>query len=725
MKFAILTGFGLLFVGLEVNSYTRKSATWDEPIHLTSGYAALAHDEYRMDPSHPPLARMWAALPLLLVGATPIDVARIDRAVMPRWLEEAYGYSHDYLYTDNDADRLLYAARFMTVLLGLLLGWLLFSWVDEWLGATAATIALAVYLLEPNLAAHATLVTTDFPLTCFVFGAAYFLWRTCRVFTLTNLAGLAVFFALAVISKFSGILLVPIIGTLLVLAVARRRLPARDALFIAGVLMLATYVAIWMAYGFRFAPGPTATWSFHFQDGAFAQHAPGLARVVGWIDDHQLLPNAFTQGFLYSQGSVRELGAFLAGQYSTDGWWYYFPVALSLKTPLSLMALVALGIILWSWKRRQMNSSVAPFVVVPVIVFFGGAMASGINIGLRHILPIYPFLLLVAAAAAHLLVTSGTRARAAIAVAVLLAAVEFGTVYPHNLTFFNRLAGGPRNGFRYLSDSNLGWGQNLKPLRAWMTRNGVTHINLAYFGQADPAYYGIDCTYLPGSPSFAIDAITRPRLPGYVAISSTVLSGVYLQPAWRLFYRPFNDLQPAAVVGNSIRVYWVEQWPETTGRAAEGSNIDVHRALADRLLFAQEWPTRAARHYREYLKQRPDDQRVLVNAAMALLLSGDMAAAIALLRHAIDLDPDNGDAQLILAKALLGARDLEGARLHAERAVILLAANPDAYDLLGRVRAVEGRFGEAARYYREALAVDPAFAPAGEHLHELEAWTRR
>lgn len=639
---------------------------------------------------------------------------------MPQWLGEAYGFSHEYLYTINDADRLLYVARFMDVLLGVLLGVLLFFWVDEWLGVTAAVIALVFYVLEPNLTAHATLVTTDFPLTCFVFGTIYFLWRTCRALTVWNVAGLTTFFALAIITKFSGVLLIPAVVLLLVLAVARRRLQPRAGFAITVVLALTTYVFIWTAYGFRFAPGATATWSFQFQDTEFARNAPTLAHVVEWTDRNRLLPNAFTQGFLYSQASVQELGAFLAGKYSTDGWWYYFPVAFTLKTPLSLMALVGIGMLAWPRRLRHVDPSVVPFVVVPVAVFLGTAMLSGINIGLRHILPIYSFLLLVAALAAHVLITGGKLARATMVMTAVMAVVEFSTVYPHNLTFFNRLAGGPQNGFRYLSDSNLGWGQNLKPLKEWMDRNGVGHINLAYFGQADPAYYGIDCTYLPGSPSFALSSITRPRLPGYVAISSTVLTGVYLQPAWRLFYRPFQDMKPVAVVGHSIRVYWVERWPETTGRYADGSDVEVHRVLGDALLFAQQWPTRALRHYREYLKHRPNETRVLVNAAIALVSTGDTDGAIAMLRRAVNVDPENGEARLMLAKGLLAARDLEGARIHAERAVILLASNPDAYDLLGRVRAVEGRFGEAVRYFRDSLALDPDFEPAREHLNQVE-----
>jgi hypothetical protein len=206
------------------------------------------------------------------------------------------------------------------------------------------------------------------------------------------------------------------------------------------------------------------------------------------------------------------------------------------------------------------------FIVLPIVVFMMAAMTSALNIGLRHILPIYPFVIVLAALAAdHLLRRRATSARWIGAALVGVAALEFATVYPNNLAFFNRLAGGPSNGYRYLADSNIDWGQDLKPLKAWMDRSNVAHINLAYFGVADPAYYGIDCTYMGGTtiPGVAPAKLAAPRLPGYVAVSATLLDGVPFGERDRDFYKPLRDRQPAADIGGSIKVYWVERpwWP--------------------------------------------------------------------------------------------------------------------------------------------------------------------
>lgn len=699
--FALLA-FTAAFVALELNAYTRKSATWDEPMHLTSGYAALAAHDHRIDPSHPPLVRMWAALPLLFTDHAPLDTRAIDHARGLEWLQGAYGFAHRFLYVDNDADRLLYRARFMIVLLGVVLGILLFCWVREWLGFAPAAVALALYAMEPNIAAHAALVTTDLGVTCFMFGAVYFLWRASRRMTAGNAAGVAVFVALAVVTKFSAIVLLPILGLLLALAVWRGAITVRAAGSLIAVAAAATFAAVWAVYGMRYAPGAPSDWVFRFRETA--------------LDRAQLLPNAFTQGFIYNQESAGQIGAFLAGEYSSDGWWYYFPFAFAIKTPIVLLTLLAGGLAVL---RRWPHETIRPFIVLPAAAYLAVAMASGINIGVRHILPIYPFVLLIASAAVAALLRRGRRGAVAVGAALALLAAEFGSAYPHNLTFFNQLVGGPENGFRYLTDSNLGWGQNLKPLKAWMDEHGVNHINLAYFGQADPDYYMIDATYLPGVPAFAIDRVTRPQLPGYVAISSTVLSGVYLAPPWRLFYRPFLDLEPQAVIGNSLRVYWVERWPEATGRYTEAIDVAAHRTLADILLFGQQWPTRALRHYREYLKYRPDDADALMNAAIASLSASQPTDAVVMLERAITVDPQHAGAHLALARVLLMGRDVEAAAPHAARAVALNAQDPSAHELLGRVRAVQGEFAEATRLFQRTLELDPAHADARILLEQV------
>jgi hypothetical protein len=483
-----------------------------------------------------------------------------------------WDYSHQFLYEFNDADRLLYRARFMTVLLGIVLGVLLFCWARELFGFWTAAAVLALYCVEPNILAHASLVTTDFGVACFIFGALYFLWRLARTLTIGNLAGLVVFFALAQASKFSALLLGPIVLLLLVAQTlwggswrcefARGgelrswRAKAVTALALVVVLALASYVAVWAAYDFRYGPTRPSTDLVELRDNPqFLRHVRLAATVANWLDEHRLLPDTYAQGFILSQVKVQHRSAYFAGQFSRTGWWYYFPAAFVVKTPLTTLFLLCCGLALLVKERARWKSD-AWFMALPPAIFLGAAMAAHLNIGVRHILPMYPFAFLIAG-----VTLEGIRARwrAILLLApVALASLELAAVYPDCLAFFNRLIGGPRNGHWVLLDSNLDWGQDLKPLKRWMDTDHVEQINLAYFGTADPAYYGIRCTYLIGSPSFHASQITAPRLPGYVAVSVQNLHGVRGDELGRAFYAPLLEREPTAVIGYSIHVYWVE-----------------------------------------------------------------------------------------------------------------------------------------------------------------------
>lgn len=566
---AALILFAVVFSILAVSSYTRESATWDEPQHLTAGYAQLKFGDYRLDPEHPPFVRMWAALPLLAMPGIQFDrdAIRIDDNM--RWLfADQFSFCHQFLYRTNDADRLLYAGRFMIVLLGVLLGVLLFCWARELFGFWPAVVVLGLYLTEPNLLAHTRLVTTDFGLTCFAFGTVYFLWRATRNLSFGNMTGLVVFFALAQVSKFSAILLGPVVVALLVVHVCRRDSwpalsgVANKALAAATLvitLAVTSYGAIWAVYGFRYAPAPGGPDQARFTTSSFAQErSPRLGAVVEWIDGKHLLPNAYSQGFLLGQAKAQKRSAFFAGEYSTEGWWYFFPAAFLIKTPVALILLLLVGLVLCAIRWRTLLSDEV-YILLPIAVFLGAAMVAKLNIGLRHVLPIYPFVVLLAGKAVAECLQSKRKVISVALVAVcLFQVVETTLVFPNYLAFFNQLVGGARNGHKYLVDSNLDWGQDLKGLKRWMDRNGVQHINLSYFGTADPAYYGIDCTHLPGAPFFAQHLVANLRLPGYVAVSVTNLRGVYFPEGSREFYKPLLERKPEAVIGYSIYVYRID-----------------------------------------------------------------------------------------------------------------------------------------------------------------------
>jgi 4-amino-4-deoxy-L-arabinose transferase-like glycosyltransferase len=722
----MLGAFAVVYATLAVVSYVQKSATWDEPMHLTAGYVALVDGDYRVDPSHPPFLRMWAALPLLFLPSPTIDTSAINRAPGREWFDQSYEFARRFLYVDNDADRLLSAGRFMVVLWGIVLGILLFCWIREWLGLRPALVALVFYTLSPNIAAHASLITTDMGATCFIFGAVYFLWRACRRPRSMNVLGLALFTAVACVTKFSGVVLVPILVCLMAVAVVcRSEISIKTAAVMLGVVAATTFSVVWGIYAFRHAPSESAGWILNFTDApSVRSQAPILAAVAGWFDAHRILPNAFIQGFVYTHASLQQAPAFLAGNISGGGWWYYFPVAFLIKTPAALIVLFIIGLIGYVRRRDELEIPNELFVVVPMIIYLGFAMTSGINLGIRHVLPIYPFVLLIAAAAAKEMIAA-RRVLVRIAFAALVAfwLVRFVDAYPRMLTFFNVFVGGSSHGYKYLVDSNLDWGQHLKLLKRWMDERGVSHLNLAYFGTADPAYYGINCTHLPGAPTFAMPSIAKPKLPGYVAISATVLSGVYLPPPWRLFYRGFQERKPVAQVGNSILIYWVDQWPE--GSDAVPGKVEDHASLADALMFAQGWTDHAIVHYREYLKHRTDDADAWSRFGLALLVNRQTYEGMSALHEAVRLDPRNVRARRVIAQGLLEQGAVREAGLHAGEAVALAPGDPDAHDVLGVALAMQGRFDEAKAHFERAVQIDPEHAAAAEHLDRIRSANRQ
>jgi len=563
----VLTFFTAVFIGLTVSSYRQESATMDEPQHLSLGYTALKLGDYRLDPEHPPLLPMWAALPLWMMSDVRLNTNVVSwTSVKPR------EFPHQFLYIDNDADRLLNRARFMDALLGVFLGILLFCWSRELFGFWPAVVALGLFCFEPNTLAHFGLVTTD-SVACLIFGTLYFLWRTARQLTSVNLVGLTVFFALAQVGKFTALILYPIALLVLVVHALRNgawpcKLTRWDGLAtraqrliaVAGILLLlavASYVTIWAAYSFRYAPSPRGTGLDRIVAGPVAhRRVPKLAAAIDWIDEHHLLPNVYTQGFLLGQAAAQDRTAYLFGRIRFTGWWYYFPVAFLVKTPVALLVLFFAGLVLCGRECTSARFHDDLFFLMPLFLYLGASLTMKLNIGVRHILPLYPLVVLVAGkTVAEAFASKRRRWLVVVAALCLLEVAEVVAVHPHYLAFFNRLVGGPKNGYKYLADSNLDWGQDLKRLKKWIDANHVNQINLSYFGSADPAYYGINCTYLLGSPAYLKDKIQDPVLPGLVAVSVNNLTGAGLDG--NSFYKPLLDAKPVAVIGYSIHVYRV------------------------------------------------------------------------------------------------------------------------------------------------------------------------
>jgi hypothetical protein len=247
---------------------------------------------------------------------------------------------------------------------------------------------------------------------------------------------------------------------------------------------------------------------------------------------------------------------FFFGEYSYQGWWSYFIGCFLIKTPIGILALIIGSLVLFR-RGRPLERRDAMFLLLPPLFIFAAMTQAKANIGLRHILPVYPFLLLVAARLATVHRYPGWRTQFAVGALVLFAAVSSLRIAPHQLAYFNEFVGGPDQGYRYLSDSNLDWGQDLKGVKNYMDKENLPIIYLSYFGTAPPSYYGIRYQYVPGGwplewppPSDKVPAEIQRKI---LAISVSSLQDIS---------NPHNPLfgwlwmrRPVARIGYSIFVY--------------------------------------------------------------------------------------------------------------------------------------------------------------------------
>lgn len=534
-----------LFFALGLRQAVRASITFDEGPHLAIGYATLRTGDLRLQPVHihPPLANVLAAAPLLLQDDLP------DPRAVDGWeIASLSAVTDAVVWSYPEPRRIAVAGRVPILLLGVLVAALVYRWAHDLGGRRAGLLALYLVALDPNVIAHAALITTDTAAVLLSLATLYALARFLRSAPghprrSPLLVASGVLAGLAQLAKVSALMLVPVMGLLLLIGAWEEKHTLRQALVAAAgrtVVVVAVAVAVlWAGYGFE----------------------------VGWVEGWPLPVPAATHVQIYrSLNEHYELGhpTFALGQVSSHGWWWYFPLAFAVKTPLPTLLLGVAALVAGLGRaasnahraRRTRTGSLAPIALFSIL-YAVASLFSSVNIGYRHLLPLLPFLAIVTGA----VLATGRRAPWALAVlGIALIWLAAGTLrtLPYPLTFFNELAGGPAHGHRVLVDSNLDWGQNLWDLHDWMARNGEARVAYAHYSPARPAVYGIAVDTLPPSPQAVPYTPWRPA-PGLYAIGATVLQGPYAPDintyAW------FRDCVPEAVLGNALFVYRVE--PET------------------------------------------------------------------------------------------------------------------------------------------------------------------
>lgn len=541
----------LLACLLAAGSWRVYSNTWDEPEHLAAGIELLDRGQYQYDTEHPPLGRILLALPPYLAGA------RSFGTPPPDGTREGV----DILYTGNHYWRLLTLARLGTLPFLPLLLFATWLWARRlFSGAGAALLPVLLLVSVPAVLGHAALASLDVAAAATTLLALYLLQR----WVVTARPGDAAWFGLAsgaaVATKFSA---VPFIGLALLvllagnaairhhLAAADTAVPGRRGMRAAGLLIagLAVLVPLFAVYGVRCADPAGVALRFDWAVSYLLQRS-GADYAVGVALSHLWLPQPLKDlvNGLVAVEAHNNTGhlSFLLGQVRLGGWWYFYLVALAVKTPLPLLAAGAVGLGMMAreaWRRGN-SWYAAPLVVsVGILIFASGF--SRINIGIRHVLILYPFLAMGGA----FVLQRAWRASAALRAprawrAVLLAVVAWQmsplvSAYPDYLPYFNLTVAHPEH---VLVDSDLDWGQDLYRLERRAAQLKIAHLSLAYRGTADLARE-------PLPPLYVLPP--RHRVNGWVAISLLARTRAAEDYAWLDAWRPVER------IGKTIDLYYI------------------------------------------------------------------------------------------------------------------------------------------------------------------------
>ena len=589
----IIAVFLLIFVFLiAFLSVKNDSLTMDEVAHLPAGYGYLTQKDMRLNPEHPPLIKDLGALPLLFIKNIKFP------SEIPAWKSDINGqwnFGRYFLYnTGNPADKMILWGRMPMILILILLGFFIFKWAKELFGNKAGLLALFLFSFSPTLLAHGRLVTTDVGAAAGVTVATYYFLKSLKSPVKKNIIIAGIVFGIAQLLKFSAVLLVPFFGIIGLVWWLKKSGTFLQTIRTGFLVFLIGFLLIWPVYQFH-------TWNYpkdrQVSDTEFyLKDTPEFIKkpIIFASDKPILRPYALylTGVSMVFQRVAGGNTTYFLGEVSNIGWRSYFPIVYLIKEPLAfhILTLIALLYVAWFILRRFSKGGRIETIknwlrlhfpefsmLVFVGIYWAVSIQGNLNIGIRHLLPVFPFtILLVSGAVSNLLKEPFLKLKCfLLAFLISWQAVSVISVFPHFLAYFNESVGGPESGYKYVVDSNLDWGQDLKGLKNWVEKNGIDTIYLDYFGGGDPQYY-LGTKFSPWWGS------RNPKeLPkgSYLAVSASFLQGGQGKKIPGLqapegYYLWLNEYTPVAKIGYSIFVYKIEEINISSPDSAEASSID-------------------------------------------------------------------------------------------------------------------------------------------------------
>lgn len=645
---AVVVALLLLICGELFFSTRQESQVFDESAHLFAGFEYWKHADFGVNPEHPPLVKLVAAVPLL-----PLHLKEPPPVPIPFFKVQNFVAASQFLY-GADADSLIMRARVtVACIFALGLAFLVLAAGYEMFDPQTALLAVILLAFEPVLLANGALITTDVGLACLFFASVYAFYRYVKRPSLKRLVVCAIASGMTLAAKHSGALILPVLAILAACEVIARwrdrKIQSGDtagfsvsryALRLCAVLAtiaLVSYVMLWAFYGFHYAARPAGLQLtpplLAYSAGL---HSPAEKTMIEFFARNHLFPEAYLYGWIDILQIAGTRPTFVFGKLYSTGQWFFFPAMLLIKSTITLLVLLALLPFARLWNRRRE----VLFLLVPPVFFLLVAIFSGLNLGVRHILPVYPFMIVLAAAAGWGLAVRSRIGATAVAALVLFAAVSSLHAFPNYLAYSNEAFGGPSNTYRVVTDANADWGQGLKWVKAYVDDH---HLSNCWFDYnvpfVDPGYYKIGCKPLlsaMGRFGMGSGVAVPSSISGAILISATEAEGLLWGPDVLNPYELFKQRRPDALIGNIVLVY--------------NGTFNVP------LLAAH---SRAA-------------------AAYGLLQRHQVAEAIAESEIAAKLAPDSAEIHAVRAQVLMAAgRKTEGQQALATAIRLARATHPD------------------------------------------------
>lgn len=573
----------LILLGiLSILNAKNDSLIYDEDAHIPAGYSYLTQFDMRLNPEHPPLLKDLAALPLMFLHLN-FDVNHQDFWNQNPNDAEWNAGKYFLFNAGNNPDRIIFYSRLPIIFLFLAFSLFVFKWADELAGLHAGLLAFILFAFDPNLLGHNHFVTTDLGIAVFVTLAFYYFIKFLKNPSWINVLTLGFFLTLVQLAKFSSILIFPIFCLSLIIYPLSLTDPKKlkslakywgkflTAFFISLVL-------VWIVYYFS---------TFNMPESKL----PEIANYYFNKDNPQTIivkkilfflngSDFFRPMAIYLFGIVRVFQrvaggnvAYFFGEVSTQGFFSYFPIVFLIKEPIPTLLLIfsALGIGAYWIKSgrffhhlslREITAYIRTHIteitlLAFILLYVISSITGRLNIGIRHLFPIFPLIYILTAKAIFEFIKRLKNKRlerlAKVSIITLSGVLILMTVhaYPGYTSYFNELVGGPKNGYRYVTDSNADWGQDLKRLENFLEEHPeIENIHIDYFGLADLQYY-IKTPFIPWWKE------RRPIEPGWYAISALfVQEGIYdSRLSDDQSYRWLKNKTPIYQVGTSILIY--------------------------------------------------------------------------------------------------------------------------------------------------------------------------